>query len=59
MHSTARCFSHPHNLSAEVDMDDKGPFTVPAQSSPRGLIGMKVMHRVLHLRNLVGATWRI
>ena len=60
VHSTARCHSHPHEFSVEVDKDDRGvPSKVPVQSSPFGSIGMQVMSRVLHLRNLVGAKWRI
>ena len=31
MHSTARCHSHPHNFSAEVDIDDE---SVPSKIAP-------------------------
>ena len=57
MHSTARCHSHPHKFSAEVDMDEGVPSKVPA-SIPTW-VDQTVMNPVLCLRILVGAKWRI
>ena len=34
VHWTARCHSHPHEFSVEVDKDDRGPSKVPVQSVP-------------------------